>query len=415
MQQPLAYLLKPTTIEDIIGQEHLLHENGLIRRMVAKNYVSSLIFYGEPGIGKSSLALALANDLKIPYAFFNAEIDKKQDLEKILTTASKNDRFIVILEEIHRMNRDKQDILLKYLEQGNILMFACTTENPFFVINPAIRSRANIIKLERISAQEMADGLQRLITKHPLLQNLKIGSDSINIIAKATSGDLRLALNILELCLNLYDGIEITPKILKNIIPNANLLNNADGDEHHDLKSALQKSIRGSDVDAALYYFARLLASGDHEALMRRMLIMAYEDIGLANPAIAIHVKAAIDAFRQIGLPEGRIPLGLAIVEMALSEKSNSAYLATDQAYEDVLSGKEFKIPLHLKDTHYKSAKKLGAGKGYKYPHDFPNDYVEQTYLPPEMEGVKYYVPKKHSIYEKRINDLYEIFTKKKK
>lgn len=193
------------------------------------------------------------------------------------------------------------------------------------------------------------------------------------------------------------------------------MINFADGDEHHDLKSALQKSIRGSDVDASLHYFARLLASGDHEALLRRMLIIAYEDIGLANPAIAIHVKTAIDSFRQIGLPEGRIPLGLAIVEMCLSEKSNSAYLATDQAYEDVLKGKVYPIPHHLRDTSYASAGKLGNGVGYKYPHNFPNDYVEQQYLPKAMRGIVYYHPKLHSVYEKRINELYCHFTKKTK
>lgn len=289
-------------------------------------------------------------------------------------------------------------------------MFVCTTENPYFVINPALRSRANIIKLERITAGEMLVGLKKLIAMKKL--TLTITPEALALICQLASGDLRIAINILELCLNLYPEEEITPAIITSIAPSAKLIKFADWDEHHDLKSALQKSIRGSDVDAALYYFARLLASGDYEAFLRRMLIIAYEDIGLVNPSIAIHVKAAVDSFRQIGLPEGRIPLGLAIVEMCLSEKSNSAYLATDQAYEYFLKGKIYPIPHHLRDTSYASVVKLGNGVGYQFPHDFPNDYVMQQYLPKEMLGTVYYQPKLHSVYEKRINELYDRFTK---
>ena len=414
MQQPLAFLLRPTAITDIIGQSHIINDqNGLISRMLKYNYASSLIFYGDPGVGKSSIARALANDLQLEYAVFNAEIDKKQDLENIIKKAQNVDRFIIIVEEVHRMNKDRQDILLQYLENGHLIMFACTTENPYFVINPALRSRANIIKLERITTDEMLIGLKKLIATKKLA--LTITTEALELICQLASGDLRIAINILELCLNLYPKEEITTAIITSIAPTANLINFADGDEHHDLKSALQKAIRGSDVDAALYYFARLLASGDHEALLRRMLIIAYEDIGLANPSIAIHVKAAVDSFRQIGLPEGRIPLGLAIVEMCLSEKSNSAYLATDQAYDDVLNGKIYPIPHHLRDTSYASAVKLGNGVGYQYPHDFPNDYVVQQYLPKEMLGTVYYHPKLHSVYEKRINELYHRFRNKTK
>ncbi|WP_425378949.1 replication-associated recombination protein A [Spiroplasma endosymbiont of Polydrusus pterygomalis] len=414
MAEPLAFVLRPTTIADIIGQSHIINDhNGVISRMLKYNFASSLIFSGDPGVGKSIIARALANDLQIDYAIFNAEIDKKQDLENIINQAGAIERFIIIIEEVHRMNKDRQDILLQYLENGHLIMFACTTENPYFVINPVLRSRANIIKLERITPEEMLTGLKKLITNKKL--PLTITTDALTLICQLASGDLRIAINILELCLNLYPTEEITPVIVKNIAPSANLINFSAGDEHNDLKSALQKSIRGSDVDAALYYFARLLASGDYEALLRRMQIIAYEDIGLANPAIAGHVKTAIDSFRQIGLPEGRIPLGLAIVEMCLSEKSNSAYLATDQAYEDVLNGKLYPIPHHLRDTSYASAGKLGNGIGYQYPHDFPDDYVSQQYLPKEMCGVVYYHPKLHSVYEKRINELYERFTKKTK
>ncbi|WP_374696769.1 replication-associated recombination protein A [Spiroplasma endosymbiont of Polydrusus formosus] len=414
MAELLTFVLRPTTIADIIGQSHIINDhNGIISRMLKYNYTNSLIFYGDPGVGKSSIARALANDLQINYAIFNSEIDKKQDLENIIKQARTVERFIIIVEEVHRMNKNRQDILLQYLENGRLIMFACTTENPYFVINPALRSRANIIKLERITPKEMFAGLEKLITNKKL--SLTITTDALTLICQLACGDLRIAINILELCLNLYPTEEITPVIIKNIASSANLINFSAGDEHNDLKSALQKSIRGSDVDAALYYFARLLVSGDYEALLRRMQIIVYEDIGLANPAIAGHVKTAIDSFRQIGLPEGRIPLGLAIVEMCLSEKSNSAYLATDQAYEDVLNGKLYPIPHHLRDASYAYDNKLGDGVSYQYPHDFTNDYVSQQYLPKEMRGVVYYHPKLHSVYEKRINELYERFTKKTK
>ncbi|AHF61180.1 hypothetical protein P344_04645 [Spiroplasma mirum ATCC 29335] len=415
MQQPLSFLWRPQSLQDVIGQEHLINDqNGILSRMIKNNFVSSLIFYGNPGIGKTSIALALANDLKIEHSIFNAAIDKKSDLEKIIKKAENYDRYILVLEEIHRMNRDRQDILLQYLEHGNLIMFACTIENPFFVINPAIRSRSNIIELKPISAAEMFSGLKRSLQKSKDIK-LNITDEALSYICNLASGDLRVAINILELAIHLYPQELVNLDIVKAISPTANLLNSHYGDEHHHLKSAFQKSIRGSDVEAALHYFSRLLASGDYEALLRRMLIISYEDIGLANPAISLHVKAAIDSFRQIGMPEGIIPLGLVVIEMCLSEKSNSAYLATFKAYEDVImNGKVYPVPLHLRDASYKSAKKLNRGLGYKYPHDFPNDYVKQQYLPNKLLGTVYYHPKLHSVYEKRLNDLYQAFKNKK-
>lgn len=296
MKQPLAFLLRPKKIADIIGQNHIINnQNGIISRMLKYKHASSLIFCGDPRVGKSSIARALADELQLEYAVFNAEIDKKQDLEKIIKKAKNVHRFIIIIEEIHRMNKDRQDILLQYLEKGHLIMFACTTENPYFVIRPSLRSRANIIKLERITPGEMLIGLKKLIVEKKLF--LTIAQEALELICQLANGDLRIAINILELCLNLFPKEEITVEIITNIMPSTNLINFSDSDEHHDLKSALQKSILGSDVDAALNYFARLLSSGDHETLLRRMLITAYEDIGLANPSIAIHVKTAIDSF----------------------------------------------------------------------------------------------------------------------
>lgn len=405
MQKPLAFLLRPTSTKEIVGQTKVNSENGLINKMIKNNFVSSLIFYGPPGTGKTSFAIALANDLKISYDIFNASYDKKTKLDQVIDQAKSHDQFIVIIDEIHRMNKDKQDLLLEHMEAGNLIVFSTTTENPFFVINPSVRSRSTIIKLESITHQEMFDYFQRLITTKKI--NLDISNEALQYLIDIASGDLRSAINNLEIFINLYHDQKITLDLVLEVMPLAKTRSGAYGDDFHDLKSALQKSIRGSDVDASLYYFARLAQIGDFETLMRRMVIMAYEDIGMANPNIPFHVFNACNAFRQIGMPEGIIPLGLAIVEMALSEKSNSAYLGVKAAIKDVENGLIYDILAHLKDTHYQSANKLGAGIGYQYPHDFPNDWVNQEYLPKEIKNIKYYKPKTTSIYEKRIVELY--------
>lgn len=403
--KPLAFLLRPTTINAIVGQEKVLSQAGLIRRMVDQQFATSLIFYGPPGTGKTSFALALAQDLNLDYNLFNASYDKKEKLSQIIAQAQTKKQILVI-DEIHRMNKDKQDLLLEHMENGNLIVFFTTTENPFFVINPAIRSRATIVKVEPIQSEEMFHFLQKLITEQKI--KLNISDEALNYLCQVAAGDLRSAINYLELFLNLYAEQKIDLTFVSQIIPNAQVKGAKYGDDLHDLKSALQKSVRGSDVDASLYYFARLMAIGDYETLMRRMMVMSYEDIGLANPQVPVHVVTACDAFRQLGMPEGIIPLGLAVVEMALSEKSNSAYLATNQAFTDIQSGLIYDVPDLLKDTHYKSAIKFGYGKGYQYPHNFPNDWVNQIYLPKEIKNVHYYQPKNHSVYEKRIWDLYQ-------
>ncbi|WP_026389754.1 replication-associated recombination protein A [[Acholeplasma] multilocale] len=406
MSKPLAFLLRPQTTKDIIGQTHILSKDGLIPRMIEQQFSTSLIFYGPSGIGKTTFAIALANDLGIEYALFNASYDKKEKMSKIIDKAMKTEKFILIIDEIHRLNKDKQDILLEYMEHGNINLFATTTENPFFVINPAIRSRGNIIELKRIAPEEMFDYVKGLITLGRI--DLEIHDEALKYLCELAGGDVRSLINNIELFINLYPGQLIDLKLILKVIPLAKNPSGAYGDDFHDLKSALQKSIRGSDVDAALYYFARLAEIGDFETLMRRMVIMAYEDIGMANPTLPPRIVTATNAFRQIGMPEGIIPLGLAIVEMALSEKSNSAYLGTAKAQADVKNGLIYDMPDYLKDNHYASAKKLGRGVGYKYPHDYKNDWVEQQYLPNEIKNVKYYKAKTSSAYEKRIFDLYE-------
>lgn len=408
MLEPLATILRPKTLTDIIGQTHLVNsKNGVIFKIIAKKFLPSMILYGLPGTGKTSLAQVIAQDLKIPFTIFNAATDKKQDLEKIIILAKKEKNYLLIIEEIHRMNRDRQDLLLQYLEQGIFILIACTSENPYFVVNPALRSRCLMIELKPINDQEMFDGLKKVIAENKIFK-VKITDEALKMICRLASGDLRVAINILELTNNLYPEVEITVKLITNLVPQANLWNFKEGNEHHDLKSALQKSIRGSDVDAAIYYLARLLATGDYEALLRRLLITAYEDIALANPAICLRVQGAINAFRQIGMPEGIIPLGLVVVEMTLSEKSNTTNEAIQKAYHDVLQGKIYPIPEYLR-----SGVEFNKKKTYKYPPNFKNSYVKQQYLPNELKQVKYYIPKVESTYERKINQLYKQFTNK--
>ncbi|MGL5268158.1 MAG: replication-associated recombination protein A [Spiroplasma sp.] len=408
MLKPLATILRPKTLLDVIGQAHLINsKNGVIFKIIEKQFLPSLILHGLPGTGKTSLAQVIAQELKMPFTVFNAATDSKQDLEKIVTLAKKESNYLLIIEEIHRMNRDRQDLLLQDLEQGIFVLIACTSENPYFVVNPALRSRCLIMELKPISNEEMFSSLKRIIQESKIFK-LDITDEALKKICVLASGDLRVAINILELSNKLYPDTKIDFKLISKLVLKANSWNFKEGNEHHDLKSALQKSIRGSDVDAAIYYLARLLASGDYEGLLRRLLIIAYEDIALANPAICLRVQGAITAFRQIGMPEGIIPLGLAVVEMALSEKSNSTNKAIQKAYADVLAGKIYSIPEYLRSSVSFSKK-----KDYKYPPNFKNSYVKQQYLPKELLNVTYYVANSNSVYERKINQLYQQFINK--
>lgn len=411
MNQPLSFLLRPKTTKDIIGQTEILKPNGLINKMILNDYCTSLIFYGPSGVGKTSFAISLANDLKIDYEIFNASYDKKEKLTSIIQKALLQDRFILIIDEIHRLNKDKQDILLEYMEKGNIFVFSTTTENPFFVINPALKSRSLLIELKTVNKNELISYAKKIIDQYQL--KINISDEALDFLAQLSVGDVRTFLNYLELIDRLYSNEFIDIKEIKTIITVSKNPTAQDSDDFHDLKSALQKSIRGSDVDAALYYFSRLIETGDYESLMRRMIIIGYEDIGLANPAIPSRVVQACNAFRQIGFPEGIIPLGLAIVEMSLSLKSNSAYLATNSALDFVRNGNIYSVPKHLKDNHYKSAIKLGIGVDYKYPHDYENDWVEQQYLPDEIKNKKFYNHKNNQ-YESKVYELYNRMKNKK-
>jgi putative ATPase len=403
VKQPLALILRPKSIGEIIGQSHLFNENSVLDRMVKVKALYSLIFYGVPGIGKTSIALALANDIGVPHTIYNAVVDKKEQLMSIIEMAKRSDNgYVIILEEVHRLNRDKQDILLPFLENGIVHIFATTTENPYFTINPAIRSRCQIFELNPLSKEDVFKGLKKRISTIEL--NTKFDDDVIETIAEQTNGDLRAAINIVDILNTLYAKEKINKDILKDVMQQSYVLSADYGDEYYDIKSAFHKSLRGSDPDAAIYYLARLLTAGDIESLCRRLIAMAYEDIGLANPQLCNRIIAACDAAKEVGFPECKQIFASIVIEICLSPKSNSAYLAIVEALEDVKNGKTYSIPKHIKDQSYKSASKLGR-TGYKYPHDYQNAYVNQQYLPNELIDKKYYKINVNNPIEPKMNE----------
>ncbi len=398
--------LRPKTINEIIGQSHLLSNDSFLKKMVEKQYLCSLIFFGPPGIGKTSLAIALCNDLKIKFRIFNSSIDSKEKLLEIIDLSNAyNNEFVIIIDEVHRLNKDKQDILLPLIEHQKINVFLITTENPFFVINPALRSRCQIVELKQINNEEMFIGLKKINEKH---LHLDIGKNELKRIANATNGDLRSAINLLDILFNLYSDSKITNEILDKVLLQSYVLGTDDGEELHNIKSAFHKSLRGSDVNASLYYLHRLIQIGDFEAIYRRLTAMAYEDIGFANPNLLVRVKTAIDSSRFLGMPECLLPLTYIVIEMALSPKSNSVINAIDKIKLDIDKGNLYPIPYHIRDSHYKNAEKLGV-KGYLYPHDFVGNYVQQTYLPNELYNRKYYEPGINSV-EQKIYQTYLLF-----
>ncbi|QII25461.1 replication-associated recombination protein A [Bacillus altitudinis] len=420
--KPLAYRMRPSHIGDIIGQEHLVGEGQIIRRMVEAKHLSSMILYGPPGIGKTSIATAIAGSTSIAFRTLNAVIHNKKDMEAVAAEAKMSGQVILILDEVHRLDKGKQDFLLPYLENGMIILIGATTANPYHAINPAIRSRTQIFELKPLETEQIKAALSRALQdEHRGLggYSVKVDEEAMNHFANGCGGDVRSALNALELAVlstkaDESGQITITLAAAEECLQKKSFSHDKNGDAHYDVLSAFQKSIRGSDADAALHYLARLIEAGDLESISRRLLVMAYEDIGLANPQAGPRVLSAVQTAERVGFPEARIPLANAVIELCLSPKSNSAYKAIDAALGDIRTGKIGEVPVHLKDAHYKGATALGRGVDYLYPHDYENGWVKQQYLPDPLKNKQYYVPKQTGKFEGALKQVYENLKRQK-
>lgn len=390
----LADKLRPQNIDEIIGQQHLVGENKVIRNLVENNHLVSMILYGKPGIGKTSIANAICNQINKPFRMLNATINNKQDFDIVIEEAKMYGEIVIIMDEIHRLNKDKQDLLLPYIESGLVILIGMTTSNPYHKINPAIRSRCQIFELKELTSDDIMVGLTRACQ---YLNGIKLDEDAKKAIAKLSSGDLRNALNLLDVAYYSTKDKHVTLDTIQAVNAKAVFFSDSNEDGHYDCLSGLQKSIRGSDVNASLHYLARLIEEGDLDSIYRRLSVIVYEDIGLANPAMGPKVMAAINAAELVGLPEARIPLGTVVVEMALSPKSNSAHVALDTALEDIENGNTGNLPNHIKTN----------SPLYKYPHDYPNSWVKQQYLPDNIKNRIYYHPRNNK-YEMNLNKLHK-------
>ena len=410
MPDNLAIRMRPKNINQVIGQKHLVGEGKIIRRMVEANRLSSMILYGPPGIGKTSIASAIAGTTKFAFRTFNATVDSKKRLQEIAEEAKFSGGLVLLLDEIHRLDKTKQDFLLPLLENGLIIMIGATTENPFFSVTPAIRSRVQIFELEPLINDDIKQAIQTALTdtKRGFDFPVQLDDDALDFIATSTNGDLRSAFNSLDLAVlstqSDNTGVRhITLDIMENSLQKSYITMDKDGDGHYDVLSALQKSIRGSDVNASLHYAARLIEAGDLPSLARRLTVIAYEDIGLANPDAQIHTVTALEAAQKIGFPEARILIANIVIDLALSPKSNSAYVAMDKALSDLRQNGNLAIPRHLRDGHYVGSKELGNAQDYKYPHNYPGNWVKQDYLPEKIKYADYFIPNENGKYERAL------------
>ena len=417
-ESPLAARMRPSCLEEVVGQQHIIGHDKLLYRAIKADKIRSIILYGPPGTGKTTLAKVIAGTTKAEFMQINATVAGKKDMEEVVTKAKDNlgmyqRKTILFIDEIHRFNKGQQDYLLPFVEDGTIALIGATTENPYFEVNGALLSRSVIFELKPLGKDDIATLIKRAVydTKKGMgSYGAIIDDDAVSFLADMADGDARHALNAVELGIMTTDRgsdgkIHITLDVARECIQKKAARYDKDGDNHYDTISAFIKSVRGSDPDAAVYYLARMLSAGeDPKFIARRMMVLASEDIGNADPNALLMATAAALSVERLGMPEGRITLSQVANYLATAPKSNSSIVAIDKAIEEVENSGNLKIPSHLQDAHYKSASKLGHGIGYKYAHDYPNHYVKQQYLPYELNGKEFYSPSGNG-YELKIRD----------
>ncbi len=400
MPTPLADKIRPKTLDDVVGQSHLLGKDKPLRRIIESGKIPNMIFYGSSGIGKTTVARIIAENTNLKMYKLNGTSASVSDIKDIISDTDTIDGYngvLLYLDEIQYLNKKQQQSLLEYIENGKITLISSTTENPYFYVFNAIISRSTVFEFLPVSSEEIKPAIKRAfqICADDLGLKLKLESGVIDHIARGCGGDVRKSINTVELCVLSADSTEyeliVNLDSVKLLTQRSNMRYDRDGDEHYNILSALQKSIRGSDENAALHYAARLIEAGDIISLSRRLLVIAAEDVGLAYPQAISIVKSCVDSAMQLGLPEARIPLANAVILLATAPKSNSAICAIDSALADIKSGISGDIPAHLQDGHYGGANKMGKAIGYKYPHAFPNSWVEQQYLPDTLKNRVYY------------------------
>jgi ATPase related to the helicase subunit of the Holliday junction resolvase len=405
MSKPLAYRMSPKTLDDYVGQEHILGKDKILYRTIKADRLSSIILWGPPGCGKTSLARVISNTTKCKFLKINAVTSGISDIKNAVETAQNallnpSGKCILFIDEIHRFNKLQQDALLPYVENGTIILIGATTENPYFEVNKALISRSMVFHLQPLKDEDIFKVLKKSLTSEDGLgnYNIKIEDSTLKKLAITSCGDVRTALNGLEVAvlttqMDSNGIINITDEILKECVQTRKAVFDKKGDSHYDNISAFIKSMRGSDVDAALFYLARALNAGEDPVFMaRRIVIAAAEDVGMANPNALVVATSAMQAVTMVGMPEARIILAEATVYVATSKKSNAAYLGINKALEDVANKDTGTIPMHIRNAPAEGMSKEGYGVGYKYPHDYPNHWVEQQYLPDKMLGTKYYI-----------------------
>ena len=400
--KPLAYRLRPESLDDIIGQQHLVGEKGIIRKCLEKGTIFSSIFFGPPGIGKTTLAEVIAKELHKPCRRFNAVTGNKKDLDAIFVEADLSGQLILICDEVHRLNKDKQDLLLPHVEKGNIILIGCTTANPYHSINPAIRSRCHLFELKALSRDDVKQALLKAISnKDGLNDSCTISDDALSLIAEVANGDIRFALNVLELSSFICQNNRIEVEDVREQCKVANQRTFASEDGHYDLLSALQKSIRGSDVNGALYYLALLAQSNDEASISRRLVVIAYEDIGLANPQLVARTLDACKAAEAVGFPEAIIPYGIQIIDLCLSPKSRTGVDAVHRA-QALVNSKAYDMPKYLRLTP------VGLTDDEKYSYDRYDCFHRIQYLPDEIKNVEFINDFNVNRYEQQLKQVYE-------